>query len=257
MVYPTGMNTEPDSNKIRRKILLRALSAPATLAPFVGGVTAMVAAWAMGLRPEVGVLAGLAGVLGSAGAFLTKIFIGGETLAQEALEEAVQEENVESERALDELDARLCEDKDPRTEAQLRDLRNLMRAFDELAAANSAGLSAVSTVEIESGVEALFDQCVQSLERSLKLYHTAARLKTPAARAPILKQRDAIIEEVARSLSQLGQVLVAIQNLGSGEGAVSELSKVGEELDQRLAVARQVERRFKAFESQLESRGRN
>lgn len=247
------MSTVPDSNKIRRKILLRALSGPATVAPFVAGMTAMVAAWAMGMRPEAGVLAGLAGVLGSAGAFLTKIFLGGETLAREALEEAVQEEHAESERALDELDARLCEDRDPRTEAQLRDLRNLMRAFDELAAANSDGLSAVSTVEIASGVKALFDQCVQSLERSLKLWHTAARLKTPAARAPILKQRDAIIEEVGSSLSQLGQVLVAIQNLGSGEGAVSELSKVGEELDQRLAVAKQVERRVKAFESQLES----
>jgi hypothetical protein len=247
------MSSVPDPGKIRRKILLRALSAPATVAPFVAGVTAMVATWAMGLRPEAGVLAGLAGVLGSGGAFLTKIFLGGETLAREALDEARQEEHAESERLLDELDVRLCQDKDPRTEAALRDLRNLIRAFDELAAANSAGLSAVSTVEIASGVKALFDQCVESLDRSLKLYRTAARLKTQAARAPILKQRDAIIEEVGRSLSQLGQVLVAIQNLGSGEGAVSELTKVGEELDQRLAVAKQVERRVKAFESQLES----
>ncbi|HUW60215.1 MAG TPA: hypothetical protein VMZ06_04340 [Candidatus Bathyarchaeia archaeon] len=250
------MSTVPDSNKIRKKILLRALSGPATVVPFVAGVTAMVATWAMGLRPDAGLLAGLAGVVGAAGAFLTKIFLGGETLAREALEETVQEERAASERALDELDASLCEDKDPRTEAALRDLRNLIRAFDELAGANGAGLTAVSTVDIALGVKTLFGQCVQSLERALKLYHTAARLKTPAARTPILKQRDVIIEEVGKSLSQLGQVLVAIQNLGSGEGAVSELSKVGKELDQRLAVARQVERRVKAFESQLESGGR-
>ncbi len=252
------MSNDRDSSnkKIRRKILLRALSGPATLAPFVAGVTAMVGSWAAGGQPQMGVLAGLAGLVASVGIFLTKIFLNGESLAKKAVEETVQEEHAESEQALDDLDARLCEDKDPRTEAQLRDLRNLMKAFDELASANSEGLSAVSNVEIASGVKALFDQCVQSLERSLKLYHTARRLKTPSARAPILKQREEIIEEVGSSLSQLGQVLVAIQNLGSGEGAVSELAKVGEELDQRLTVARQVERRVKAFESQLESGAR-
>ena len=115
------------------------------------------------------------------------------------------------------------------------------------------GLSAITTVEIASGVKELFDQCVQSLQRTLTLWNTAAKLKTPAAREPILKQRDAIIQEVGRSLTQLGQVLVAIQNLGSGEGAETELERVGKELDQRLAVARQVERRVKVFESQLES----
>lgn len=246
----------PDDSKIKRKVLLRALSGPATVAPFLAGVTAMVAAWAAGLRPDAGVLAGLAGVLGAAGGFVTKLFLGGEQLAREAIKEAELEERADAERALDVLDAQLCQDKDPRTEAALRDLRSLMKAFDELGGPTAAGLSAVSSVEIAAGVRALFDQCVHSLQRSLKLWHTAARLKTPAARAPILKQRDAIVQEVGESLSQLGQVLVAIQNLGGAAGADSELAKVSQELDQRLVIARQVERRVKDFENQLESGGR-
>lgn len=235
---------------------MRALSGPATVGPFIAGMTAMVATWAMGLRPDAGVLAGIAGIATSAGAFMTKIFLHGETLAKEAIEEASQEDRADREGALDELDARLCEDRDPRTEAALRDLRNLMRAFDELGGVTEAGLGAVSSTEIASGVQALFNQCVNSLQQSLKLWHTAARLKTPAARTPILKQRDVIIQEIGKSLRQLGQVLVAIQNLSSGSEAVSELAKVGRELDQRLEVARQVERRVKAFESQLEPGGR-
>jgi len=244
---------EVNTKTIKRKMLLRMLTAPATAAPFLAGVTAIVATWAVGLRADMGVLAGLAGILAAAGVFFTKLFLGGETYAKQAVEEAQQEARAARERTLDDLDVRLCKDRDPRTEAALRDLRSLVRAFDDLCAASGTELNALTTSNIASGIHEMFGQCVGSLERSVNLWQTAERLRTRAAKDPILKQREEIIAEVARSISQLGQVLVAIQNLGSGNGAKSDLSRIGEELDQRLAVARQVEQRVKAFESQLSS----
>jgi hypothetical protein len=243
----------PDTKKVRRKMLLSMLTGPATAVPFLAGLTALVATWAFGLRGDVGVLAGVAGVFGASGAFFTKLFLGGEKYAKQALDETLQEERLDRERALDQLDASLCQDHDPRTEAALRDLRSLMRAFEERRTDSGADLTAMTTIGIAAGVQELFDQCVQSLERSLKLWQTAEKLRTRAAREPILKQREEIVLEVGRSIHQLGQTLVAIQKLGSGEDAKSELTRIGEELDQRLVVAKQVEQRVRAFESQLES----
>jgi hypothetical protein len=247
---------EPATEKIRRKVLLNILTSPTTAAPFLAGITALVATWAFGMRADIGVLAGLAGILVAAGAFFTKFVFRGEAYAKQAVEETRQEEGAERERVLDGLDARLCQDADPRTEAVLRDLRSLVRAFDELCTSSGAKLNELTTANIASGVHELFSQCVSSLERSLKLWQTAAKLRTKAAREPILKQREDIILDVGKSIRQLGQTLVAIQNLGTGGGTTSELARIGEELDQHLAVARQVEQRVRAFESQLDERVR-
>lgn len=244
---------EPDTRKIKRKMLLNMLTGPSTAVPFLAGVTALFATWALGFRADMGVLAGLAGILGAGGVFLTKLFMGGDTYAKQALDETQQEDHALRERKLDDLDVRLCADKDPRTESALRDLRSLVRAFDELRANSGSELNVLTTSNIASGIHEMFEQCVGSLERSLNLWHTAEKLRTRAAKDPILKQREAIITEVGQSIRQLGQALVAIQNLGTGQGSQSDLARISEELDQRLAVARQVEQRVKAFENQLDS----
>ena len=243
-----------DAGTLKRKMLLNILSSPATVLPFVAGVTALVFAWATGSGTDLGVLGVVAGVFGSAGVFFTKLLLGGEGYAKQAIEEIQEKEHAEGERALDDLDKRLCADKDPRTEAALRDLRSLMRAFDELKGSTGQALNVLATTEIASGVKGLFDQCVRSLEQSLRLWCLAESLKTRAARDPILKQREDIVLDVGKSIRQLGEVLVAIQNLGASEGVDSELARVGKELDQHLAMARQVEQRVKTFENQIEAR---
>lgn len=244
---------KPETTRIKRKMLLNMLTGPATAVPFLAGVTALIATWALGLRADMGVLAGLAGILGAAGLFFTNLFLRGDTYAKQAVDETQRETRAERERKLDDLDLRLCKDNDPRTEAALRDLRSLVRAFDDLRASSGSELNALTTSNIATGVHELFGQCVDSLERSWNLWQTAEKLRTRAAKEPILKQREEIIAEVGRSIRQLGQILVAIQNLGTGDGAKSDLARISEELDQRLAVARQVEQRVRAFESTLDT----
>ena len=246
----------PDTRKLRRKILLNILASPLTAAPFLAGVTALVGAWALGVSPAVGVFAGLAGALSSAGVFVTKLVLGGEAHAKRAIEEMQAEAQAERERALDDLEQRLIADGDPRTEAALRDMRSLTRALKELGEDATARLNTLSAFDIVSGAERLFEQCVRSLEQTLRLWHTAQKMTTKAARDPIVRQREEILRDVGRSIRQLGDILVAVQKLDSGEGAESELMRIGEELGQHLAVAKQVEQRVRAFESQLRAEGR-
>jgi len=245
-----------NTKKVRRKMLLNALAAPSTAIPLLAGLTACVGAWATGMRPDLGILAGLAGVLGAAGMFITHLFLNGEETAKEAIGEIEAEERADHELELDALDTRLLADRDPRTETALRDLRNLRRAFEKAAAAPDAELRAATAAGIDSGASELFDQCVKSLERSMDLWDTAQKLRTRTAREPILNQREEIVLEVLQSIRQLGQILAALQNLDAGEGGAPQLTRLGKELDQRLAVAKQVERRVKDFEEQLDANPR-
>lgn len=245
-----------DTRKVRRKMLLNALAAPSTAVPLLAGLTACVGAWATGIRPDLGLLAGLAGLLGAAGMFFTQLFLSGEETAKQAIGEVEAEELAGHEQVLDALDVRLRKDNDPRTEAALRDLRNLHRAFDEAATAPDADLGAATAAGIDSGARELFEQCVKSLERSMDLWDTAQKLRTRSAREPILNQREEIVQEVLQSIRQLGQILAAMQNLDAGNGGPAQLTRLSKELDQRLAVAKQVERRVKDFEDQLDTTSR-
>lgn len=238
-----------DKQRFRKKLLLGLLTSPLTLCPLVVGVTLLFAAWALSIKSGVALFAALACVLGAAGVFFTRLLLGDGKIAKAAVEEMQKEAHEAREKGLDELDRKLTEDGDSRTEASLRDLRALATAFNEARPA-SAGLSAGSAFDIASGVEQLFNRCVQSLARTLDLWRTAQKMVTPEAKKPILEQRESIIEDVGKSITQLGKVLAGIQGLESGGGESSELAGIREELDQRLAVAKRVEERMRSLDKE-------
>ena len=146
--------------------------------------------------------------------------------------------------ALDDLDQRLVNaDDDPRPEAALRDLRALLKAFEEMGSqADTAHLHVA--LEVRTKVQQLFDQSVHSLEQTLKLGDTAAQLRMPAARKPILDQREKVLDEVKAGIKQLGGTLAALQSLDVAGQTDASLSQLREELDQSLAVANRVEARL-------------
>lgn len=235
--------------------MLRLLSAPLTLIPFAFGVTALAATWALDMSPPPAVFAGIAGFLLAGGNFLSQLITRGEEYARDEVQRMRQEAHAAQERQLDDLYRLLRADKDPRTESALLDLRGMEKAFHELSAVK-VGASSRGSLAIVAGVEQLVDRCVESLEESLRLWHMAQELQTPAARKPILKQREQIIGEVIRSIEQLGKILAAMQELGASSETTAELARVREELDQSLAVARTVDERMKEFAAELGSRER-
>lgn len=243
-----------DTAALKRKMLLGMLASPATVMPFLIGVTGLLGTWALDMRPDVGILLGLIGVLGSGGMFLTQLLVRGEDFARRAIKEAQLEAQQDRERMLDELDGRLSADQDPRTESALRDLRSLAEALDELQAEGVIDLDAPAVIEIRAGTEHLITQCITYLERSLSLWHTGQKMATNAARKPILEQREKIVKEVFQSIRQLGKLHVALQNLSTGVDQVTDLARIRDELDQNLAVAKRVDERMKALEDQFDHR---
>jgi ElaB/YqjD/DUF883 family membrane-anchored ribosome-binding protein len=243
----------PDESQIRKKVLLRTLGSPLVLAPFVLGMTALTAVWATGLRAGLAVFAGLAGLLGAVGIFVTRLVFKGETLARNVTEEMARQDEESAQQALDQLDQALSvADEDPRPEAALRDLRALLKAFEEVeSSANRVHLPTV--VEIRARVNELFRQCVQSLGQTNRLWQTAKKLSSPAARKPLLAQREKIIAEVETTVKQLSHTLVGVQGLGASEGSSAELARLRDELDQNLEIARTVEERVQSLLTQTDT----
>jgi hypothetical protein len=237
----------PDANTIRKRVLLRLLGSPWVVAPFLAGMTALTAVWALGLRAGLALFAGLAGVLAAAGSFLTQLVLRGESVARQVVDESAQSEEAQARRALDDLDRVLVEeDKDSRPEAALRDLRALLAAYAEAETAASR-VHLPTLVEIRSRVNQLFEQCVQSIRQTSRLRQTARQLHSPAARQPLLDQREKIIVEVQATIRQISDTLVGVQNLDAGEGSSRQLTRLREELDQSLLIARSVDERVSAL----------
>ena len=232
-----------DEKSLKKRVLWRLLGSPLTVLPFMLGMTTLTASWAMDWKPGVGLFAGLTGTLCAVGTFFTRLFVSGEDITRRVATELEQEDQLARQKALDELDKRLtAADKDPRPETALRDLRALVKALEE-GTSDYNRFNAGTVVEIHSRVGQLFDHCVESLRQTDRLWQTAQQLHTPAARKPILDQREKIVCEVQASIKQLSDTLVAIQSLGGGERADRQLSRLRDELDQSLAIAKTVEER--------------
>jgi hypothetical protein len=239
-----------DRAEFRRRVLVRLATGPWTIVPVVLGATILLAAWAIGTRSGVAPFAGVACIMGGLGAFATRLLLGSDAAATEVMEDMKHEADRQREKRLNDLDRRLCEDGDPRTEACLRDLRALTKAFRE-SRTPTASVGVRYAFDIAAGVQELFARCVRSLEQTLDLWQVAAKMVTPEAKKPVLDRREKVIEEVRKSTKQLGQLLAGLQTLGSAAGAEVDLARMREELDARLAVAKRVEERMRSLESQL------
>lgn len=237
-----------DKERFRRKYLLRLATAPSVFGPFVGGLSALLAGWGLDL-PGVVPFAGLATALVAAGVFATKVLMGDESRARDALDELEAEVERERQEDLDELAVQLSRDSDSRDENLLRDLRRLADEFrrDDFW---PSSLNSASTFDLMSGVETLFRGCVDSLERQLRLVDIARTMSTEDARRPLLDERERILAEVGQCISQLGHMYSSIQGL-RGEGRESaELVKVRGELERSLEIANRVQERMRSWENE-------
>ncbi len=237
----------PDERAVRKKVIVRMLGHPVVLAPFLAGATAGTAVLAASARVGMAAFALVAGTLISMGMFITRLVADDGRTARRIWDELETENRRSQQAALDDLDRRLSTaDRDPRPETALRDLRALIIAFEQVSASDSA-VHGLTIVEVRSKVQQIFQQSVHSLEQTLKLGEIAQRLMTPAARAPILEERERLIADIEAGTRQLGGTLAALQRLADGDGSNSELGRLRTELDRSLDLAATVEARLQAL----------
>jgi hypothetical protein len=236
-----------NERELKRRVLLRLLGHPVVLAPMLIGLSASTMVWVLSAKPGLGWFAALAGLLLSAGAYVTRALLDEGQTARAVLAEMEQQRQAAWQSVLDDLDQRLVKsDDDPRPERALRDLRALLQAF-EGAADQAPPEQLPALIDVRSQVRQLFDSSVHSLEQTIKLYDTARRIQLVEARTPLLQQRENIIKDIQGGIKQLGDTLAALQRLALAGPGGQDLTRLRAELDDSLQVAGRVEARLSAL----------
>ncbi len=154
---------------VRRKVWLDIFAAPGTLLPIAGGLTALMASWAMGGDSTL-TFAGVAGILGGFGVMASRLILGLERITHDAYDRLVQKQRNQQEASLSALEQRLLSDQDPRTETIFHTLRQLYSRLKEKVDSGRVTPAAYDVVE---GVDKLFHSCIKQLEDSVDLWETA------------------------------------------------------------------------------------
>jgi hypothetical protein len=236
-----------DASDLRKRVWRRIVLAPTVVLPVAAGVGLLGGAVVLG---PLAAFAGVASCLLGVGMLGTRALTKVEKLTEKTVMQMRGEELRKKAFALDSLDAKLQTTGDQRDEHLLRDLRVLMRQFEEARAMQGAS-TLRQAIEVESKSERLFDSCVRSLERSFELWVTSRQLSTPAARNSALERRERLVKEVEASVQHLGTILEGLHSLqGAGEDT-QEMVRIRTELDRTLDTARRVEERMRDLETEL------
>ncbi len=239
-----------DRSRFRKKVLLDLLSSPWTVLPTALLWSLFLAAWAVGQGAVLLSFLGLGGLLAGLGAMATRWILRGDEISRDAFKELQAEAFRKQAEALDDLDRRLQRDDDPRTETTLRELREIYEEFKK-DASWAEGLKTRVSFEIASKVERLFEECVNSLRRSLELWEVAEKMRTETLRKEMLESRSSLLGEISRSLEQMQKTVDSVHALRLEKSDTTRHAQIREELDASLEVARRVEERMRSLEHDL------
>lgn len=138
-------------------------------------------------------------------------------------------------QVLDQLDKNLAADSDPKDEQILRQLRSVYKVFVETVESGR-----IREYDFLNTAERLFVRSVENLQESQDKWRQAMELPI-SSRKLLLEERSCLIGEVESSVQSLSNALQEVQKLTHKK---SDLVEIRKELDQRLELARRVEKRI-------------
>lgn len=237
-----------DRKLFLKKYLLHLINNPFTIFPFAAGATAVFASWVFNLEPKILYLfAGAALGIGiPLGAIITKWTTGTDDIAKQVHEEILHEAHLQQEDELNILHKQLQKDGDQRTEQMLDELRTLHESFQEEAMDSGwmASLPYSVSAEIAGKVSDLFDQAVQCLKDTLKMYEKSKDSKMASVKRVLQQHREQQIADVQQTIVQLTHLYARVLTI-SPENNETELSRLRTELDNSLAFAKKVDEQIR------------
>lgn len=217
---------------LKKKVALEILSGFSFLIPALGGLSLLIAAWAFSIGPLA--LLGVLGFLASGAVAATRFLLNGKSIEERVIEKIKREVASKDRAKLDELHVRLSNDGDYRTETALKDLRNLRVSLHNCETRDNI-IGAAETINL---VEQMFNQTIVSLERTLALRTTISRLSNKEAREQLVDQREEIIDNIEKSIVEVGKVVGSLQVLANSD--ISEQAALRDELAESMKVVKQV-----------------
>lgn len=228
-------------DEVRRKVLLDLFASPVTLLPVVGGLTSLLAGWALGGSAPL-TFGGIVGILGGVGMFVSRMIFGLEKLTQKAYDYSVEKQQKRQMESLLNLDRKLQNDHDDRTHNLLRQLWHLYQGLQKDI---QEGKITVAAHQVLESVDQMFEVCTNYLRESYDLWELSERVGG-TARQNTRAQREELISEVQQSVEHLEEMLGKLQTAANRRNR-SELAQLRAELDETIEVAKRAEERASAL----------
>jgi hypothetical protein len=219
----------------RKKVLLDLFGSPVTLLPWTIGAGCMVLSWMFGGVSLLNFGAIMGGLIGF-GALATRFANYKHLLTNQRKyehEEALKEQT----KRLDELDGKLVNDKDSRTQNSLREIRCLYQDLQDDLEEEDVSHTAYQIVET---IDALFSACISQLEHSYDLHCTAMKMRGKHKKR-IKAEREAIVQEVVETTNHIAKAVEKFHLLKSKKKK-QDLSALRSELDINLEIAEKLDR---------------
>jgi hypothetical protein len=229
--------------------LKRLLRTPSVLLPAVAGGFCALLAWggaASLFWPGLGLL-GLGGLMGA-----LRWTWGRRRLDRAALEDLLKRQERDQQARLKSVRRLMRRDRDPRTSQMVRHLKSV---FERLWALTPDPVDEwKEPLQVYDQIAELYETCLSMLERSYEFWHAARSVSTDGARHRMLDSRDELLDQVETSIGHLDATLDSLQTAQierRDEELTDRNSRLQQELEQGLEVARAVEKRMEGLERQL------
>lgn len=225
---------------IQTKVMLDLFADPMLLVPAVGGASVLVAGWVIG-SPLL-MFGGLGGVLAAGGVFTTKFLFKLPELTAKAYDYMQEQKQKDRDKELNELDAKLVRDKNPKSQQSLRSLRRVYAAL--LQDIEAGKLS--PDYDVMETIKQLYEGCIDNLKHSYELYEAACML--PVNRRESLEnERQSLIDDVWETVEQfeghVNQIYITPVHRKR-----TDLAERRRELERSLEIARRTEERLDALD---------
>jgi hypothetical protein len=239
----------PSQQEVQKRVLVRVLGHPLTVWSIV--FAAGSGTFALFVHdPAVPLFTAITAFLVGTGMVGYNLFFRTKQMVQETVINLQDVQQKAVTKRLDDLRHRLSQDHDDRDERALDDLRALAGAFQGKDSILSQ-LDVPTAMDIRTGVNRLFEQCVQALEGTLKNQILISKLSTEAA-VPLREQRERVIEQVQSAVRELGNILAGAQKLvarrAASDGSAQAIAGETDELRRSLELAETVEARMRTLD---------
>ena len=219
----------------RKKVLLDLFGSPVTLLPWTIGAGCMILSWMFGgvsLLNFGAVMGGLVGL----GTLATRFANYKHLLVNQRKYEHEEAMKEQTER-LDDLDSKLVQDKDRRTQDSLREIRCLYQDLQDDIESEEVSATAYQIVET---IDKLFAACISQLEHSYDLYCTAQKFRGKHKKR-LKEEREAIVQEVVETTKHIAHAVEQFHLLKSKKKK-QDLAALRNALDINLEIAEKLDR---------------
>lgn len=211
--------------------------------PVVGGASAWLLSWAGGGNDWLN-LAGLVGVLGGVGWFATRFIFQLDGISEKAMQDLAEEALQKEEKHLNELQKRLANDRDPRTEQYLILLRENRTELERIA--RTPGIE-LRSLEIVKQARQLFWAASDQLDQSMKMYELAQNLNG-AEKQGVLAQRERCLEEARESSEHLSDAIATFRQFAD-KTLERDMDTLQLELAESIRAAKRSEERMRELQN--------